>query len=69
MNFSIEKALYNGFDSAKVNYVLIWVNGFLAAITSILSALTVVGILVVPAIWAGYYESLLRIKRGEDVKI
>ena len=69
MNFSIEKALYNGFDSAKENYVLIWVNGFLAAITSILSALTVVGILVVPAIWAGYYESLLRIKRGEEVKI
>ena len=69
MIFTIEKALYGGFDVAKDNFLTIWVNGFLAAISSILAAITIVGIVLVPAIWGGYYDSLLRIKRGEDVKI
>lgn len=69
MNFTIEKALYGGFDVAKENYLLIWVNGFLAAVASILATITIVGIFIVPAIWAGYYESLLRLRRKEEVKM
>jgi hypothetical protein len=69
MNFELEKALYGGFNFGKSNYVLIWVNGFIAVCASVLAAITVVGILVLPAIWAGFTESLLRIRRGEEVKM
>ena len=69
MNFSIEKAFDGGFNAAKDNYITIWVNGFLAGLASLLAAITIVGILIIPAIWGGYIESLLRIRRGEDVKI
>ena len=69
MNFTIEKALHGGFNAAKDNYITIWVNGFLAGLASLLAAITIVGILIIPAIWGGYIESLLRIRRGEDVKI
>ena len=31
--------------------------------------MTIIGLLVVPAIWAGFTESLLRIRRGEEVKM
>ena len=69
MNFSIEKALHGGFNAAKEHYITIWVNGFLAILASILAAITILGIVIIPAIWGGYTESLLRIRRGEDVKI
>ena len=69
MNFELEKALYGGFNFGKSNYVLIWVNGFIAVCASVLAAITVVGILALPAIWAGFTESLLRIRRGEEVKM
>ena len=69
MNFELEKALYGGFNFGKSNYVLIWINGFIAVCASVLAAITVVGILALPAIWAGFTESLLRIRRGEEVKM
>jgi hypothetical protein len=35
----------------------------------VLAAVTIIGILVIPAIWAGFTESLLRLRRGEEVKM
>ena len=69
MSFELEKALYGGFNFAKSNYVLIWVNGFIAVCATVLASVTIIGLLVVPAIWAGFTESLLRIRRGEEVKM
>lgn len=69
MSFELEKALYGGFNFAKSNYVLIWVNGFIAVCATVLVSVTIIGLLVVPAIWAGFTESLLRIRRGEEVKM
>ncbi|MDC1187097.1 hypothetical protein N8202_01280 [Gammaproteobacteria bacterium] len=69
MSFELEKALYGGFNFAKSNYVLIWVNGFIAVFATVLASVTIIGLLVVPAIWAGFTESLLRIRRGEEVKM
>ena len=69
MSFELEKALYGGFNLAKSNYVLIWVNGFIAVCATVLASVTIIGLLVVPAIWAGFTESLLRIRRGEEVKM
>jgi|TARA_B110000008_G_scaffold79366_1_gene81081 hypothetical protein len=69
VSFELEKALYGGFNFAKSNYVLIWVNGFIAVCATVLASVTIIGLLVVPAIWAGFTESLLRIRRGEEVKM
>ena len=69
MNFDLKKVLYGGFNFAKSNYVLIWVNGFIAICATVLAAVTIIGILVIPAIWAGFIESLLRLRRGEEVKM
>ncbi|MDA8908299.1 hypothetical protein N9F19_01030 [Gammaproteobacteria bacterium] len=69
MSFELEKVLYGGFNFAKSSYVLIWVNGFIAVCATVLASVTIIGLLVVPAIWAGFTESLLRIRRGEEVKM
>jgi len=69
VSFELEKALYGGFNFAKSNYVLIWVNGFIAVCATVLASVTIIGLLVVPAIWASFTESLLRIRRGEEVKM
>ncbi|MDA7856952.1 hypothetical protein N9B16_00570 [Gammaproteobacteria bacterium] len=69
MSFELEKALYGGFNFAKSNYVLIWVNGFIAVCATVLASVTIIGLLVVPAIWASFTESLLRTRRGEEVKM
>lgn len=69
MNFTLKKALNNGFNYGKSNYVLIFVNGLIAVCATILASVTIIGLLVVPAIWAGFTESLLRIRRGEEVKM
>ena len=69
MNFSLKKALNNGFNFGKSNYVLIFVNGLIAVCATVLASVTIIGLLVVPAIWAGFTESLLRIRRGEEVKM
>ncbi len=69
MNFEIDKAFKGGFEFAKKNYLLVWVNGFLAILSTVLAFITIVGILIIPAIWAGYIESCLRIRRGKEVKM
>lgn len=69
MNFTLEKALNNGFNFGKSNYALIFVNGLIAFCVTVLASVTIIGLLVVPAIWAGFTESLLRIRRGEEVKM
>ena len=69
MNIDLKKVLYGGFNFAKSNYVLIWANGFIAICATVLAAVTIIGILVIPAIWAGFIESLLRLRRGEEVKM
>ena len=69
MNFEIEKAISQGINVAKDNFLVIWVNGLIAGITMFLAFITIIGSLVVPAIAAGYFESLLRVRRGEKVEI
>ena len=69
MDFDLKKVFYGGLNFAKSNYVLIWVNGFIAICATVLAAVTIIGILVIPAIWAGFTESLLRLRRGEEVKM
>lgn len=69
MNFEIEKAITQGLNVAKDNFLVIWVNGIIAGLASVLAAITIIGLIVIPAILGGYLESLIRIRRGEDVQI
>ena len=69
MNFVIEKAVSQGFEYAKDNFLVIWVNGLICIMTSILAGITIIGLIAVPAIMAGYLESLLRVRRGEKAEI
>ena len=67
MNFTIKKGIQGGIDITNSNYVVIWANGIIAFLASLFAAITIIGILAIPAIWIGYIESLLRIRRGGKV--
>ncbi len=69
MNFEIEKAITDGLNRGKDNFLVIWVNGLIAFLTSVLAAITIIGLIAIPAISGGYIESLLRIRKGENVEI
>tara|TARA_B110000238_G_C15976337_1_gene374004 strand:+ start:154 stop:312 length:159 start_codon:yes stop_codon:yes gene_type:complete len=43
---------------------VIWANGIITILLGILASVTVIGILIVPAIIGGYIESLIRVRRG-----
>tara|TARA_B100000767_G_scaffold39311_1_gene33010 strand:- start:140 stop:739 length:600 start_codon:yes stop_codon:yes gene_type:complete len=67
MNFTIKKGIQGGIEVTNNNYFVIWANAIIAILASLLFGITIIGILAIPAIWAGYIESLLRIRRGEKV--
>jgi len=67
MNFTVKKGIQGGIDITNSNYVVIWANGIIAFLASFFAAITIIGILAIPAIWIGYIESLLRIRRGGKV--
>ena len=67
MNFTFKKGIQGGIDITNSNYVVIWANGIIAFLASLFAAITIIGILAIPAIWIGYIESLLRIRRGGKV--
>ena len=43
MNFEIEKAITQGLNVAKDNFLVIWVNGIIAGLASVLAAITIIG--------------------------
>ena len=67
MNFTIKKGIQGGVRATNDNYVVIWANAIIAILATLFLGITIIGILAIPAIWAGYMESLLRIRRGEKV--
>ena len=69
MNFTIKKGIQGGIRATNNNYVVIWANAIIAILATLLFGITIIGVLAIPAIWAGYMESLLRIRRGDEVTI
>ena len=57
------------FDIFKNNIVICIANTFIAAITTFLVSITIIGILVIPAIWGGYTEFLIRMAKEEKIEI
>jgi len=66
---SLDRYIASGLEKAKTKYWTITANFFIAVLVSLLAAITVLGLLVVPAIWGGYYESLIRVSKGEAVEV
>ena len=66
---SLDRYIASGLERAKTKYWTITANFFIAVLVSFLAGITVLGLLVVPAIWGGYYESLIRVSKGEAVEV
>ena len=62
--------VYNkSFEIFKSNIAVCIANTLIAAVTTFLVSITIIGILVIPAIWGGYAESMIRIVKGEKIEI
>ena len=58
-----------GFELGKRNYWTIFFNFLIYAVLCVCAAITVVGILIVPAILVGFIKFLLKAARGEAVDV
>ena len=58
-----------GFDLGKRNYWKIFFNFLIYAVLCVCASITVVGILIVPAILVGFIKVLLKAARGEEVDV
>lgn len=66
---SFEGVFHEGIKIARERYILIFVNTLIMLITVIGASITLIGLIVVPAILGGYAESLIRIKRNQSVEV
>ena len=58
-----------GFELGKRNYWTIFFNFLIYAVLCVCASITVVGILIVPAILVGFIKVLLKAARGEEVDV
>lgn len=65
----IGKTFAEGISNTNKNFWTIVINNLLCQLTSLLAGITLIGLLIVPAIYGGYLESLIRANRGEQIKI
>ncbi len=68
-NIAVEKYVSIGFQLGKTSYWLILFNTIIYCALSVLVAITVIGLLVLPALITGYCKFLLKVTRGEEVVI
>ena len=58
-----------GFELGKRNYWKIFLNFLIYAVLCVCASITIVGILIVPAILVGWIKVLLKAARGEEVGV
>ena len=68
-NIAVEKYVSIGFQLGKTSYWLILFNTIIYFALSVLVAITVIGLVVLPALITGYCKFLLKVARGEEVVI
>jgi uncharacterized membrane protein len=68
-NIAVEKYVSIGFQLGKTSYWLILFNTIIYFALSVLVAITVIGLAVLPALITGYCKFLLKVTRGEEVVI
>ena len=68
-DLNIEKIFQDAFRTMVDQIVACIVNTMLVGISCVFLAITVIGILAIPAVLGGYVESMIRMARGEKVGI
>ena len=68
-NFSIEKYLSIAFHLGKASYWVIFFNIIIYFGLMLLAGITIIGLLVLPALLAGLCKFLLKVARGKEVVI
>tara|TARA_B100000959_G_C14841817_1_gene566384 strand:+ start:82 stop:678 length:597 start_codon:yes stop_codon:yes gene_type:complete len=68
-SISIESLYKSSFKIFLNNIVVCIANTIIATVASILLCITVIGIMLLPAVWGGYTESMIRMSLGQKVEI
>ena len=68
-DLNIEKIFQDAFRTMVDQIVACIVNTMLVGVSCVFLAITVIGILAIPAVLGGYVESMIRMARGEKVGI
>ncbi len=68
-DLNIEKIFQDAFKTMVDQIVACIVNTILVIVSCVFLAITVIGILAIPAVLGGYVESMIRMARGEKVGI
>ena len=66
---SIKRSFSLAYLTMMENIAVVLINTLIYIIAFLISCITVIGFILVPAIIGGYFESLLRLLRGETVEI
>ena len=64
-----EEYFSSGFQLGKSNYWTIFFNVLLYGVIYVVFIITILGILLLPALGVGFYKFLLRAARGENVDV
>ena len=65
-DISIEQYFSRGIEMAKSNYWPSFISIILLMVFCFFAAISIIGILFIPALMAGYYKYLLSVARGEE---
>ena len=68
-SISIESLLKSSFKIFLDNIVVCIANTIIAIISSFLLAITIIGLLAIPAVWGGYIDSIIKMTLGEKIEI
>ena len=68
-SINIENIYKTSFKTFLDNIVVCIANTVILIISSLFLAITVIGILAIPAVWGGYTESMIRMSLGQKVEI
>ena len=66
---SFESIIREGIKIASERYILIFSNTLIMMIAVIVASITLIGLIIVPAILGGFAESLIRIKKNQPVEV
>jgi|TARA_B110000438_G_scaffold256076_1_gene263322 hypothetical protein len=65
-NLKIEEYFAIGFKMAKKNYWIIFFRFIITVILVVIAAVTIIGLVFIPALLGGFYKFMLRAARGES---
>ena len=68
-NLDVNKIFSSSFSNLTSQIVPIIANTLIVCVASLILSITLVGIILVPAVWGGYIQSIINVSRGEKISI